>query len=186
MPQKKNPDVAEIARGKAGRLVGNLSGLLTTLKALPLAYNRDLQEDKEPVFDSVDSLTLLLPAVTGMVSTLRFRTARLEELAPQGFSLATDMAEWLVRDGVAFREAHEITGACVQMCEKRGIELWDLTDEDLASVSAHLRPPVRSVLTVAGSLASRSGRGGTAPLRVAEQLDALRTAVAALRPWAGA
>ena len=186
MPQKKNPDVAEIARGKAGRLVGNLSGLLTTLKALPLAYNRDLQEDKEPVFDSVDSLTLLLPAVTGMVSTLRFRTARLEELAPQGFSLATDMAEWLVRDGVAFREAHEITGACVQMCEKRGIELWDLTDEDLASVSAHLRPPVRSVLTVAGSLASRSGKGGTAPQRVAEQLDAVRTAVAALRPWAGA
>jgi len=184
MPQKKNPDVAEIARGKAGRLVGNLTGLLTTLKALPLAYNRDLQEDKEPVFDSVDSLTLLLPAVTGMVSTLRFRTTRLEELAPLGFSLATDVAEWLVRDGVAFREAHEIAGACVRMCEERGIELWDLTDEDLASVSAHLRPPVRSVLTVAGSLASRSGKGGTAPQRVAEQLDAVRTCVAALRPWA--
>jgi argininosuccinate lyase len=186
MPQKKNPDVAEIARGKAGRLVGNLTGLLTTLKALPLAYNRDLQEDKEPVFDSVDSLTLLLPAVTGMVSTLRFRTTRLEELAPQGFSLATDVAEWLVRDGVAFREAHEIAGACVRMCEERGIELWDLTDEDLASVSAHLRPPVRSVLTVAGSLASHSGKGGTAPQRVAEQLDAVRTCMAALRTWAGA
>jgi argininosuccinate lyase len=186
MPQKKNPDVAEIARGKAGRLVGNLTGLLTTLKALPLAYNRDLQEDKEPVFDSVDSLTLLLPAVTGMVSTLRFRTARLEESAPQGFSLATDVAEWLVRDGVAFREAHEIAGACVRMCEERGIELWDLTDDDLASISAHLRPPVRSVLTVPGSLASRSGKGGTAPQRVTEQLDAVRTSVAALRPWAGA
>jgi argininosuccinate lyase len=183
MPQKKNPDVAEIARGKAGRLVGNLAGLLTTLKGLPLAYNRDLQEDKEPVFDSVDSLTLLLPAVTGMVATLRFRTSRLEELAPQGFSLATDMAEWLVRDGVPFREAHEIAGACVRLCEERETELWDLSDDDLASVSALLRPPVRSVLTVAGSVASRSGRGGTAPQRVSEQLDAVRTRVAALRAW---
>src|SRR5690606_39240609 len=123
MPQKKNPDVAELARGKAGRLVGNLAGLLTTLKALPLAYNRDLQEDKEPVFDSVDSLTVLLPAFTGMVTTLRFDTARLEELAPQGFSLATDVAEWLVRQGVPFRSAHEIAGAAVRVCERRGIEL---------------------------------------------------------------
>jgi argininosuccinate lyase len=184
MPQKKNPDVAELVRGKAGRLVGNLTGLLTTLKALPLAYNRDLQEDKEPVFDSVDSLTLLLPAFTGMVSTLRFHTTRMEQLAPQGFSLATDVADWLVRAGVPFREAHEIAGACVRRCEERGIELWDLTDEDLAAVSVHLRPPVRSVLTVAGSLASRSGKGGTAPQRVAEQLDAVRTRVAALRRWA--
>ncbi|HEX6578141.1 MAG TPA: argininosuccinate lyase [Jiangellaceae bacterium] len=184
MPQKKNPDVAELARGKAGRLVGNLTGLLTTLKALPLAYNRDLQEDKEPVFDSVDSLILLLPAFTGMASTLRFHTIRMEQLAPQGFSLATDVAEWLVRDGVPFREAHEIAGACVRRCEERGIELWDLTDEDLAAVSVRLRPPVRSVLTVAGSLASRSGKGGTAPLRVADQLDAVRTRMTALRAWA--
>src|SRR6266508_2305040 len=100
MPQKKNPDIAELARGKAGRLIGNLSGLLATLKALPLAYNRDLQEDKEPVFDSVDTLVVLLPAFTGMIRTLTFDTARLEELAPQGFSLATDIAEWLVREGV--------------------------------------------------------------------------------------
>jgi argininosuccinate lyase len=183
MPQKKNPDVAELARGKVGRLVGNLTGLLTMLKALPLAYNRDLQEDKEPVFDSVDSLTLLLPAFTGMVSTLRFHTTRMEQLAPQGFSLATDVAEWLVRDGVPFREAHEIAGACVRLCEERGTELWDLSDADLAAISVRLRPPVRSVLTVAGSLASRSGKGGTAPQRVAEQLDAVRTRVAALRPW---
>ena len=104
MPQKKNPDVAELARGKAGRLVGDLAGLLTTLKALPLAYNRDLQEDKEPVFDAVDTLEVLLPAFSGMVATLTFNTERLESLAPQGFALATDIAEWLVRQGVPFRD----------------------------------------------------------------------------------
>ena len=123
MPQKKNPDIAELARGKAGRLVGNLTGLLATLKALPLAYNRDLQEDKEPVFDSVDTLEVLLPAFTGMVATLTFDAARMAELAPQGFSLATDVAEWLVREGVPFRVAHEVAGACVRRCEELGIEL---------------------------------------------------------------
>nr|WP_245951301.1 argininosuccinate lyase [Phytoactinopolyspora halophila] len=185
MPQKKNPDVAELARGKAGRLVGNLSGLLTTLKALPLAYNRDLQEDKEPVFDSVDSLTVLLPAFAGMVATLRFNTSRLEELAPQGFSLATDMAEWLVRQGVPFREAHEITGACVRRCEQRGIELWELDDDELAEISGHLTPSVREILSVPGALAARSAKGGTAPERVRDQLSAIRAEVAAARTWAG-
>ena len=182
MPQKKNPDVAELARGKAGRLVGDHAGLLATLKALPLAYNRDLQEDKEPVFDAVDTLEVLLPAVTGMVATLRFRTERLEELAPQGFSLATDVAEWLVRQGVAFRDAHEIAGACVRRCEQRGVELADLSDDDLAAISPHLHSGVREVLTVAGSLASRSGRGGTAPERVREQLEELEAALGAARP----
>jgi argininosuccinate lyase len=181
MPQKKNPDVAELARGKAGRLVGDLAGLLTTLKGLPLAYNRDLQEDKEPVFDAVDTLEVLLPAFTGMVATLRFRTERLEALAPQGFALATDVAEWLVRQGVAFRVAHEVAGACVRVAEARGCELSDLTDEELAAVSEHLTPAVREVLTVRGSLASRSARGGTAPQRVAEQLVELRSALEALR-----
>jgi argininosuccinate lyase len=183
MPQKKNPDVAELARGKSGRLVGNLAGLLATLKALPLAYNRDLQEDKEPVFDSIDTLVVLLPAFNGMIRTLRFDTARLEELAPQGFSLATDIAEWLVREGVPFRVAHEVAGTCVQECEKRGIELWDLTDEDLAAISPHLTPGVREVLTVQGSVASRNGRGGTAPDRVAEQLAELRTRTEELAGW---
>lgn len=174
MPQKKNPDIAELARGKAGRLIGNLSGLLATLKAQPLAYNRDLQEDKEPVFDSIDTLEVLLPAFTGMIRTLRFNTARLEELAPQGFSLATDIAEWLVRQKVPFRVAHELAGACVQECEKRGIELWDLSDGDLAAISPYLTPDVRSVLTVEGSLASRNTRGGTAVEQVTEQLAELR------------
>ncbi|MEU3019316.1 MULTISPECIES: argininosuccinate lyase [unclassified Nocardiopsis] len=177
MPQKKNPDVAELARGKAGRLVGDLTGLLTTLKGLPLAYNRDLQEDKEPVFDAVDSLHLLLPAMTGMVATLTFHTDRMAELAPQGFSLATDIAEWLVRERVPFREAHEIAGTCVRVCEERGVDLPDLSDAEFARISEHLTPGVREVLTVAGSLASRAGRGGTAPVRVAEQLDRLRADV---------
>jgi argininosuccinate lyase len=186
MPQKKNPDIAELARGKAGRLIGNLAGLLATLKALPLAYNRDLQEDKEPVFDSVDTLQVLLPAFTGMLATLRFETARMADLAPQGFSLATDVAEWLVREGVAFREAHEIAGACVRRCEDAGIGLEELTDADLAAISPHLSPDVRAVLGVEGSVASRDARGGTAPDRVAEQLEELAARVAPLRVWASA
>ncbi|WP_345752816.1 argininosuccinate lyase [Microbacterium rhizophilus] len=169
MPQKKNPDIAELARGKAGRLVGNLTGLLTTLKGLPLAYNRDLQEDKEPVFDSVDTLEVVLPAFTGMVATLRFDGDRMAELAPQGFSLATDVAEWLVKRRVPFREAHEISGALVRACEDGGIGLEDASDDLLASVSAHLTPEVREVLSIEGSVASRTGAGGTAPERVAEQ-----------------
>ncbi len=183
MPQKKNPDIAELARGKSGRLVGNLTGLLATLKALPLAYNRDLQEDKEPVLDSVDTLEVLLPAFTGMVATLRFRTERMAELAPQGFSLATDVAEWLVREGVPFREAHELAGACVRRCEELGAELDALSDSDFAAISPHLTPSVREVLTVEGSVASRSGRGGTAPERVAEQLEELRAVAAQDRAW---
>jgi len=183
MPQKKNPDIAELARGKAGRVIGNLTGLLATLKALPLAYNRDLQEDKEPVFDSVDTLEVLLPAFTGMVRTLEFNTDRMAELAPQGFSLATDVAEWLVRQGVPFRVGHEVAGACVRRCEELGVELQDLTDGQLAAVSPHLTPAVREVLTVEGSVASRDSRGGTAPARVAEQLAELRTTAADHRAW---
>jgi len=177
MPQKKNPDIAELARGKAGRLIGNLTGLLATLKGLPLAYNRDLQEDKEPVFDSVETLEVLLPAFTGMVATLRFNTERMAELAPQGFSLATDVADWLVRQRIPFREAHEISGALVAFCETNGLELHEPTDEQYAAVSVQLTPGVRDVLTVAGSLASRDGAGGTAPVRVAEQLAALTARV---------
>nr|WP_205835090.1 argininosuccinate lyase [Microbacterium sp. CFH 90308] len=169
MPQKKNPDIAELARGKAGRLIGNLTGLLATLKALPLAYNRDLQEDKEPVFDSVRTLETVLPAFAGMIATMRFDTERMAALAPQGFSLATDVAEWLVKRGVPFRDAHEISGHLVRVCEENGIELHEVTDEQLAGVSAHLTPEVRTVLSVAGSVASRTGTGGTAPVRVGEQ-----------------
>jgi argininosuccinate lyase len=174
MPQKKNPDIAELARGKSGRLIGNLAGLLSTLKALPLSYNRDLQEDKEPLFDSFDSLMLVLPAFNGMVATMTFDTARLEALAPQGFALATDVAEWLVKDGVSFRDAHEITGELVRFCETEGIELEMLTNEQLAKVSKHLKPEVKKVLSVSGSIESRSGAGGTSSSQVIEQLVQLR------------
>jgi len=178
MPQKKNPDVAELARGKAGRLIGNLSGLLATCKGLPLAYNRDLQEDKEPVFDSLDQLRVLLPAVTGMVATLTFHHERMAELAPRGFSLATDVADWLVRRRVPFARAHEIAGACVRFCEAHGIELSDLTASQLDEISPELDPAVLEVLTIEGSVASRNGRGGTAPAQVRAQLDELRAAIA--------
>ena len=174
MPQKKNPDIAELARGKAGRLIGDLTGLLATLKGLPLSYNRDLQEDKEPVFDAVDTLTVLLPAFTGMVATLTFNRNRLERLAPEGFSLATDVAEWLVKQRVPFRDAHEITGKLVSFCETNKLELHQVPDADLAAISAKLTPEVRQVLTVDGSIRSRSGAGGTALPRVLEQIATLR------------
>ncbi|QEO09896.1 argininosuccinate lyase [Protaetiibacter larvae] len=177
MPQKKNPDIAELARGKSGRLIGNLAGLLATLKGLPLGYNRDLQEDKEPVFDSVQTLEVLLPAFTGMVATLEFDLERLAELAPQGFSLATDVADHLVRHGVPFREAHEISGALVRFCEAEGLELDEPSDAQYAAIDPRLTGDVRAVLTVRGSIASRAGVGGTAPERVAEQLAALAARV---------
>jgi argininosuccinate lyase len=180
MPQKKNPDIAELARGKSGRLIGNLTGLLATLKGLPLAYNRDLQEDKEPVFDSVETLEVLLPAFTGMISTLTFDTGRMAELAPQGFSLATDVADWLVRQRVPFREAHEISGALVRFCEENGLDLDGPSDEQYLAISPLLTAGVRAVLTVEGSVASRNGAGGTAPDRVAEQRAALVARVRAL------
>jgi len=181
MPQKKNPDIAELARGKSGRLIGNLTGLLATLKAQPLAYNRDLQEDKEPVFDSIDTLEVLLPAFTGMIASLTFDIKRLAALAPQGHTLATDVAEWLVRQGVSFPVAHEVAGACVRECEARGIELWQLSDSDFSAISPSLTPAVRSVLSVEGSISSRDARGGTALKRVTEQLAELRAALAAFR-----
>jgi argininosuccinate lyase len=181
MPQKKNPDIAELARGKAGRLVGDLTGLLTTLKGLPLAYNRDLQEDKEPVFDQVTTLETLLPAVTGLVATLRFDVERMAESAPQGYSLATDVAEWLVKQGVPFRDAHEITGALVAAAEARGVGLDGLDDAELQHVSPSLTPEVRSVLTATGSVASRTGVSGTAPDRVRQQLASLTEQVRAAK-----
>jgi argininosuccinate lyase len=184
MPQKKNPDVAELARGKAGRLIGDLTGLLTTLKGLPLTYNRDLQEDKEPVFDAVDTLLLVLPAMAGLVATLRINARRLRELAPAGFTLATDLAEYLVKRGVAFREAHEIVGHLVVWCQVNEVGLDEVSDTDLAKVSPHLTPDVRSVLTVAGAIAARKGVGGTAPDRVAEQLTEIRAVVDDAAAWA--
>jgi argininosuccinate lyase len=184
MPQKKNPDVAELARGKAGRLIGGLTGLLATLKGLPLTYNRDLQEDKEPVFDAVDTVLLVLPALAGLVSTLRIHTERLAAGASTGFALATDLAELLVRRGVPFRDAHEVVGHLVVWCQVHDCDLPDVSDEDLARISPHLTPDVREVLSVTGALAARTTPGGTAPVQVARQLAALRAVVDEHAAWA--
>ncbi|SEB26994.1 MULTISPECIES: argininosuccinate lyase [unclassified Mycobacterium] len=181
MPQKKNPDIAELARGKSGRLIGNLAGLLATLKAQPLAYNRDLQEDKEPVFDSVAQLQLLLPAMAGLVGTLTFDTDRMAALAPLGYTLATDIAEWMVRQGIPFRVAHEAAGAAVKAAEARGVGLEELAADELAGIHPGLTAEVRDVLTIAGSVDSRDARGGTSPARVAEQLVTVRDTADRLR-----
>ncbi|RSN64530.1 argininosuccinate lyase [Actinomadura sp. WAC 06369] len=184
MPQKKNPDVAELARGKAGRLIGHLVGLLTTLKGLPLTYNRDLQEDKEGAFDAVETLLLVLPAMSGLIATMRVNTERLEATAADGFALATDLAELLVRRGVAFRDAHEVVGHLVVWCQVNDKDFDDLTDDELIKVSPHLTPDVREVLNVPGALASRKAHGGTAPDRVREQITALRAQVNEHAAWA--
>lgn len=181
MPQKKNPDIAELARGKSGRMLGDLTALLAVLKGLPLAYDRDLQEDKEPLFDQIDTLDVLLPAMTGMVKTMKLHTDRMEYLAPRGFSLATDIAEWLVKKGVPFRNAHEISGECVALADSTDRELWDLTDDEFASIDEALTPDVREVLSAQGSVAARAGRGGTAPDRVHEQTQEARDTVAKMR-----
>src|SRR5258705_4150730 len=184
MPQKKTADVAELARGRAVRLIGGVAALLTTLKGLPLTYNRDLQEDKEPVFDAVDTLLLVLPALAGLISSMRFHGRRLARAAAAGHALATDVAELLVRRGVPFREAHEAVGHLVVWCQVNDCELGDVSDEDLQKVSPHLTPDVRSVLSVPGAIAARDTVGGTAPGRVADQLAVLRRDVAAAAAWA--
>jgi argininosuccinate lyase len=184
MPQKKNPDVAELARGKAGRLVGDLMTVLMVLKGLPLAYDRDLQEDKEPVFDAVDTLLLVLPAIAGMISTMHVDAERLSSTAADGFALATDVAEHLVRRGVPFREAHEAVGHLVVWCTVHECDLIDVSDSDLLSISEHLTADVRDVLSVDGALAARAATGGTSPKRVREQLDAVRETVHEQAAWA--
>ena len=174
MPQKKNPDMAELARGKSGRLVGNLMSVLTMLKGLPFAYNRDLQEDKEPLFDSIDTLMLVLPAVTGMIATTDFDREKMALAAPAGFSLATEIADYLAKKSVPFADAHEAAGKCVAMCETSGRALHELTDAEFLQVHPQLDGGVRDVLTVRGAINSRTTSGGTAPVLVAAQIkDAL-------------
>lgn len=174
MPQKKNPDVAELARGKSGRLVGNLMSVMTMLKALPFAYNRDLQEDKEPLFDSIDTLLLVLPAVTGMIATTDFDREKMALAAPTGFSLATEIADYLAKKNVPFVQAHEAAGKCVSLCESSDRQLHQLTNSELLAVHPELDGEVRELLTVHGALSSRTTAGGTAPTLVAQQIkDAL-------------
>ena len=171
MPQKKNPDMAELARGKTGRLVGNLMSVLTMLKGLPFAYNRDLQEDKEPLFDSLGTLALVIPAISGMIATTNFNREKMRLSAPTGFSLATEIADYLVRKNVPFAQAHEAAGACVALCEKTSCRLHELTDKQFAEIHPSLDPSVRDVLTVEGAIASRTTAGGTAPSQVLVQIS---------------
>ena len=170
MPQKKNPDMAELARGKSGRLIGNLVSVMTMLKGLPFAYNRDLQEDKEPLFDSIDTLLLTLPAVTGMVATTDFDREKMALAAPTGFSLATEIADYLVRKNIPFASAHDSAGKCVALCEKTSRQLHELSDDEFKAIHPSLDGGVRDVLNVAGALSSRTTAGGTAPALVAEQI----------------
>jgi argininosuccinate lyase len=184
MPQKKNADIAELARGKSGRLIGGLVTVLTMLKGLPLTYDRDMQEDKEPVFDAVDTLELLLPALAGMIATMTVRVDRLEAAAPVGFTLATEVADWLVRRGVPFRDAHEVTGKLVSLCVTRDCALDELSDDDLRQVSPLLTPEVRTVLSVESALASRTTPGSTGPGPVADQLASVQDKLEGWREWA--
>ena len=179
MPQKKNPDMAELSRGKAGRLIGNLTGVLAMLKGLPFAYNRDLQEDKEPLFDSFDTLALVLPAVTGMVATTNFDRAKMAAAAPTGYSLATEIADFLVRAHVPFSVAHEAAGKCVALAEKNALALHEISDSQFLAIHASLTPEIRGVLTVEGALNSRTTYGGTAPAALGRQLVILKSEVTA-------
>jgi argininosuccinate lyase len=179
MPQKRNPDAAELARAKTGRITGALVALLTVMKGLPLAYAKDMQEDKEPVFDAADAWALSLAAVTGMVRDLAPDTARLREMAGSGFSTATDLADWLVRVlRLPFREAHHVTGRLVAKAEARGVDLAGLTLAEMRAEEAGITEAVFSVLTVEASVASRTSYGGTAPANVAAQAARWRAALA--------
>ena len=183
MPQKKNADAAELARGKSGRFIGNMTGLLTVMKGLAFAYNRDLQEDKEPVFDSVENLLLLLPAISGMVATTQFNEEKMKAAAPLGFSLATEIADFLVKRSVPFSIAHEAAGACVKVCEEKKIDLHELSDQELLAIHPQLTAEVRETLNVYGAIAARTTSNGTAPASVRKQLSNLKEKIAANSAW---
>ena len=174
MPQKKNADVAELARGKSGRFIGNLTALLVVLKAMPFAYNRDLQEDKEPIFDSVDQLLLLLPAVTGMVETAEFVPAKISKSADGDFSLATEIADFLARKQIPFATAHEVAGACVKFCEKNGITLQQLTTPQLLAIHPALTEEVKAFIDVRGAVNSRGSSMATSKKSVSAALTLLK------------
>ncbi|WP_374531980.1 argininosuccinate lyase [Novosphingobium sp.] len=178
MPQKKNPDAAELVRGHAGRIVGCLTSLMITMKGLPLAYSKDMQDDKPPVFEAAGLLTLCIAAMTGMVEATTFRTDRMRAAAELGYATATDLADWLVRQAnIPFREAHHITGTAVKLAESRGVALDQLPLEDLKAIDARIDDRVYAALSVEASVAARASYGGTAPqqvrARVAEARDAL-------------
>ncbi len=178
MPQKKNPDVAELARGKTGRVYGSLTALLTLMKGQPLAYNKDNQEDKEPVFDTVDTLADTLRAFAEMLPGLEVNAAAMEQAANEGYSTATDLADYLVRKGVAFRDAHEAVARAVRLAVERGCALDALPLADLQRLAPQVADDVRAALTTAGSLAARDHVGGTAPAQVRAQVAQWRARLA--------
>ena len=175
MPQKRNPDAAELVRGHAGRILGALTALSVTMKGLPLAYAKDMQDDKQPVFEAHDLLTLSLAAMTGMVDTVTFNTGRMRAAAEAGHATATDLADWLVREAnVPFREAHHITGRAVRLADERGVKLWELGLDDLRSIDERIETGVFNVLSPDASVKSRTSFGGTAPAQVRKRIEAAR------------
>jgi argininosuccinate lyase len=175
MPQKRNPDAAELVRGHSGRIVGLLTGLMVTMKGLPLAYSKDMQDDKEPVFDARDLLMLSLQALAGMVETVEFVPERMRDAAAQGYSTATDLADWLVREvNVPFREAHHITGRAVKMAEGYGCDLAELSINDLKAIDPRVDERAFGALSVEAAVHSRTSYGGTAPERVRQQIAAAK------------
>ncbi len=178
MPQKKNPDAAELVRGHSGRIVGCLTALMITMKGLPLAYSKDMQDDKPPVFEAASLLTLCLAAMTGMVEATTFRTERMRAAAELGYATATDLADWLVRQAnIPFREAHHITGAAVKLAETRGVALDQLPLADLQAIDARVDERVYAALSVEASVAARASHGGTAPAEVRKRIAEARAAL---------
>ena len=184
MPQKKNPDIAELVRGRAGRLIGDLTGMLMVLKALPYSYNRDLSEDKRYAFDAVETLHVMLPALTGMVRTMRVNVDELHRQTAEGFTLATEVADGLALEGVPFASAHEITGALVKYCEDRKISLEELSEDDFQAIDPRIGPTIRSRLNLMAAVEARKGYGGTSPVQVSHQLDRLLQTLSLQRQWA--
>jgi len=178
MPQKKNPDVPELVRGKTGRIFGHLMGLLTLMKGQPLAYNKDNQEDKEPLFDTVDNLKGSLKVFADMMGALRCNPERMRAAALQGFATATDLADYLVRKGIPFRDAHEIVGKAVALGVREGKDLSEISLDDLRQFSADIEEDVFTVLTLEGSVAARDHIGGTAPTQVRAAIERARKRMA--------
>lgn len=183
MPQKKNPDAAELTRGKTGRLLGNLTNLLVTAKALPFAYNRDLQEDKEPVFDSFDNLVLMIKAIKGSISTLEFNTKKLKEQSIQNHALATEIADYLVKQGISFSEAHEITGRSVKFAESKNKNVHELTLDEFKTIEKTINSDLLELLNVENALASRINFMGTAPSNVSKQIEGVKQELYVLKKW---
>ena len=183
MPQKKNPDIAELARGKAGRFIGNLTGLLATLKGLPFAYNRDLQEDKEPVFDSVEELLTILPALRGMIETAVFNEDRISQGNISGHALATEIADFLVKSGVPFATAHEISGKAVAVAESQGLEVHELSDAEFIAIDSRLTSQLHTILSASAAVDSRQSINGTSTKSVTTQLGQLEGKIRGYASW---